>query len=140
VKRLALLAALTAHFCFGQESCPWLNAATASGVLKSAAAVIVRKDRCKFKARSGELEIEVRTMPDADRQFGALKKKCKSDAKPLNAIGNEAFLCARGDHELVIGRVRDQLFTITLVMKGLNTEALSGKGRLVAEQVSGELF
>lgn len=59
---------------------------------------------------------------------------------PLNAIGNEAVACATHGREQVVGRVRDQLFTIRLTMKGFNEEAISEKGRLVAEQVSGNLF
>jgi hypothetical protein len=68
----------------------------------------------------------------------------------LRAIGNEALSCAADDRkggigERVVGRVRDQVFTITIssTLKndpGLNRDVLRSKIYTAAEQVSGNLF
>lgn len=139
MKWFLALTAATACLGYGQQICPWLNDATASGILESAAAATQVKNACEFKAKTGELRIEVSAMPDAERRFVALKKKCKSN-RPLQAIGNEAFECSRGNAELVIGRVRNQVFTITLTMKGYKKEVLLEKVRLIAQEVSGAMF
>lgn len=135
-----LLGTLGAGLCCAEHTCTWLNEATASGVLESAARVASTKSNCEFSAKNGTLRIEVIATPDAAKRFTALKAKCQSRAMPLNAIGNEAVACATHGREQVVGRVRDQLFTIRLTMKGFNEEAISEKGRLVAEQVSDNLF
>jgi hypothetical protein len=68
----------------------------------------------------------------------------------LKAIGNEAMICAADDRkagigERVVGRVRDQVFTITIASTLKNDPALSRdvlKVRIssAAEQVAGNLF
>lgn len=142
MKWLALLGASAIHMCFGQSACPWLNAATASGVLEGAATVRAASDSCHFVAKTGQLQIQVKSTQDAEREIAALAKRCKRDAAPLKAIGNAAFACLHRDREVVVGRVRQQVFTITLVMKGADADkdALVEKARLVAEEVSGALF
>lgn len=140
MKWLIALAAASAGWCYGQQACPWLNDATASGVLESAAATTQAKSLCVFKAKTGELRIEVTVMPNAERRFTALKAKCKNNARALKAIGNETFACSRGNAELAIGRVRNEVFTIALTMKGYKKEAVLEKAQLVAQEVSGGLF
>ena len=66
----------------------------------------------------------------------------------LRATGNEAVMCAanqKGQAEQVFGRVRDNVFTISVRTSARNDlsmshEALVQKAGLVAEQVSGNLF
>jgi hypothetical protein len=108
-----------------QAKCPWLNAATAAGVLGgdvlmnvkiatdqvdgkgSGAAKYpdqVRADRfdasCTFthRADSGEstLRIIVKTMTDPATDFPLLLASCPGHAVPLKGIGNEAIYCAIG--------------------------------------------
>jgi hypothetical protein len=138
--RILLLAAAGACLCYAQQPCAWLNEATASGVLESAAHVTSAKSSCQFNAKTGTLRIEVSVTPDAAKRFAELKASCGGGATSLKAIGNEAVACPGTGSEQIAGRVRDQLFIITLTMKGFSQEAISGKGRLVAEQVSGNLF
>jgi hypothetical protein len=68
----------------------------------------------------------------------------------LKAIGNEALICAADDRkagmgERIVGRVRDQVFTITIASSVKNDPILTRdilKTRIytAAEQVSGNLF
>jgi hypothetical protein len=68
----------------------------------------------------------------------------------LQAIGNEASMClldnrTSGLVELVVGRVRDQLFTITMstTLKDdliLTKMSLKEKAYTASEQVAGNLF
>jgi hypothetical protein len=69
---------------------------------------------------------------------------------PLQSIGNEAVTCAADTKghtygEQVIGRVRDQIFTVTVTTSAkqdpsMSREALQEKSRNKAEQVAGALF
>jgi hypothetical protein len=79
-----------------------------------------------------------------------MAQSCGSDAAPLKAIGNSATVCSADERkgrlgERVVGRVRDQVFTITLqtTLKGDSTmtrDALRSNIFTAAEQVSGNLF
>ncbi len=135
-----LLLVCAAVLCGAQQACPWLNQATASGVLEGSATVTTTKSACAFSGKNGDLRIEVTVTPGAATRLESLKASCKVGAKPLKAIGNEAATCSTVGAEQVIGRVRDQLFVITLTMKGFPPEEIARKSRLVAEQVSGNLF
>jgi hypothetical protein len=96
------------------------------------------------------LRITVEVTPDAHMRVGAISQGCGADASPLKAIGNEAIACAADDRkgmmgERVVGRVRDQLFTITIgsSLKNdpvLTREALKSSIYTAAEQVAGNLF
>jgi hypothetical protein len=108
-----------------EVKCPWLNAATAAGVLggdvlmnvtksadqvegKGAGAASypdqVRSDRfdasCTFTHRDNSgvamLKIIVRTMADAAADYPLLLASCPGRAVPLAGIGNEAIYCAIG--------------------------------------------
>jgi hypothetical protein len=101
--------------------CPWLNAATAAGVLGGEVQMTVtapmehtpgqgtyqnqdqiRMDRfdvnCEFnrKADSGifTLKIIVETMKDPAKEFAGYLARCTGTPVPLRAIGNEAVFCA----------------------------------------------
>lgn len=133
----------------GDETCEWMNAASAAGYLKTAVrASAVKKGEggsCDFSGRRGtetlDLWIEV-TMLDA-----AKTPSCGPGAAPLRGIGNEASVCSYGGEsgkvsEQVVGRVRKQAFTVRLSSSG----AAAKRGELkevvcrAAEQVAGNLF
>jgi hypothetical protein len=98
--------------------------------------------------RTLRVTVEIATEPHV--RMGAVAQVCGSDASPIKAIGNEALVCAADDRkgglgERVVGRVRDQVFTITIAstLKTdpiLNREALKAKIYTAAEQVAGNLF
>ena len=99
---------------------------------------------------SRELRITMEQVQDPDQAMTAYKARCSGAASPLQAIGNEAVTCAaetkgQGDGEQVIGRVRDQVFTITITTSArndpsLSRDALREKTSSIAEQVAGALF
>lgn len=108
--------------CTAEARCPWLNAATAAGVLGGNVEMTVtepvdpgpvkgvgtamypdqmRMDRfdvsCEFsrKVDSGvySLRIQVKTMNDFSKEFPALVAQCTGTTIALKAIGNEAVQC-----------------------------------------------
>jgi len=142
------------------NNCPWINEATAGGLL-GGDAVGMKTDAtagqptvCTFTQQgtgvTRTLRITVEIAPEPHVRMGAVAQVCGSDASPIKAIGNEALVCTADDRkgglgERVVGRVRDQVFTITIAstLKGdpiLNREALKAKIYTAAEQVAGNLF
>jgi hypothetical protein len=146
--------------CRAQTQCPWLNAATAAGVLggevqANATPLTPQGDTtCDFKrtqqASVFELKIAVHTMALPSKDFAAYLAQCSGTPVPLKAIGNEAIQCVPSKSsdnggEQIIGRVRDRAFVIdikrgsakqsTSLQNGLSEEA-----RNIAEQVAGALF
>jgi hypothetical protein len=142
------------------NNCPWLNEATAGGILGGEAigaftqATTGQPAVCLFTSDAQgarrTLRITVEVAADAHMQVTTESQSCGPDAAPLKAIGNEALACAADDRkagpgERAVGRVRDQVFTITLAssQKGdpmLTRDALKAKIYTAAEQVSGNLF
>jgi hypothetical protein len=135
------------------ESCPWLNAATAGGVLGgSVTGVTVKRApagddaSCDFVRHAGslafELRIEVETMRSPARDFSSYLARCHSTAVPLKAIGNEALACSDEGAEQIVGRVRNRAFVIRLGTSERSTQpaALREKAHKIAEQVAGILF
>jgi hypothetical protein len=138
--------------------CPWLNSATAAGVLggevqADVTALTPQGDTtCDFKRteHSGvsSLTIAVHTMATPSKDFASYLAACAGTKVPLTAIGNEAVQCALNDGsggEQIIGRVRERAFVIDLKRgsTGHRTSAASGiseEARNVAEQVAGALF
>jgi hypothetical protein len=68
---------------------------------------------------------------------------------PLRGVGNEAILCAsdtdKSNGELVVGRVRDNIFTVAIYAGTANDpamtkDALADKAEEIAKQVAGILF
>jgi hypothetical protein len=160
--RLALgitLVCLAAR-CRAENKCPWLNEATASGLLGGdAVGAFVEASQgqpavCTF-TQTGDrftrtLRISVEVAPEPHARFTTVAQVCGADAVPLPAIGNEATICAADKSkgifgERVVGRVRDQIFTIlvTTTLRAdpvLTHETLPVKLSTAAEQVSGNLF
>ena len=157
---LFVLVAPRAALCQANTGCPWLNVATASGVLRTSEsetmATLFEGSRaaCSFvyhdATASRELRITMEQVQDPSQAMTACKARCSGEASPLQAIGNEAVTCAadtkgQADGEQVIGRVRDQIFTVTIMTSARNDpsmsrDALKEKTRNIAEQVAGALF
>jgi hypothetical protein len=93
-------------------SCPWLNQATAAGVLGGR----VTQMGCNFY---GKLELHIEMIEE-------FKPRCEA----LKGIGNEAYACP-GE---VAFRMRDKIFRVQI-----NTDDRD-KIRKVAEMVAGSMF
>ena len=145
--------------CGAQTQCPWLNAATAAGVLggevqASTTPLTPQGDTtCDFKRTQQSvafaLKIAVHTMALPLKDFAAYLAQCAGTQVPLKAIGNEAFQCVLSKNpdngEQIIGRVRDRAFVIDIrrgsTRPSTSTQnGLSDEARNVAEQVAGALF
>lgn len=155
---ILLVAVPLAALCGAEEICPWMNAATAGGVLGGTITRTATKKSkngddgtCEFLRQQGAvlytLRIEVATMASPRSEFAAFTAPCRSSGTPLKAIGNEAVVCsAEGKAgemaEQAVGRVRNQAFLIRIGSNdGSATRVtLSEKARKVAEQVAGNLF
>ncbi len=142
----------------GTQPCPWLNAATAAGVLEGPVTASVTyfdetnsDASCEFTHKDGHtirtLRIEVDTMRDLSHDFGRFLAKCGQDSKSLRAIGNEAIACnVAGKNnqvaEQVVSRVRDRAFIVDVLSNGSDwrRDAVGDKARKIAEQVAGFLF
>lgn len=155
---VAALAAAT--MCKAESSCPWINRATALGILGASDdshamdSVEVTPTSCTFlyPSQTGkrELRVMVEHLPTTRESFSVYRKRCGTGGIALQAIGNEAILCSREESPSshgseVIGRVRDNLFTIRLTtsVKGdslLTKDSLPEKAKRTAEQVAGNLF
>ena len=147
--------------CRAANNCPWINEATASGILGGDSVGALTEPGaaggqtiCEFTQQGDgfkrTLRITVELASNPHDRLVAVEQICGVDAAPLKAIGNEAQVCAAGDRksgmgQRVLGRVRDQVFTITIVttLKAdpiLTNEALKARIVTAAEQVSGNLF
>lgn len=153
-----MLAFLLPAMCAADETCPWLNAATADGVLGGSVTTSVTHPNktpedaiCEFVRRQGtllySLRIDVQTMSAPKSQFASFKAQCGTRVEALRAIGNEAVACSHEPDkertsEQVIGRVRDRAFLVRLSTtdSSLPRDAIREKARSVAEQVAGILF
>jgi hypothetical protein len=158
----ALGICLIAHPGAGRaaNNCTWINEATASGLLGGdakgdfAAAAGNTPAVCNFVEQGAghtrTLRIAVEIAADPHARLGEIAKACGTGAAPLKAIGNEALVCTADEGknrmgERAIGRVRDQVFTITIstTLKDdriLTRDALKTRIYTAAEQVSGNLF
>lgn len=143
-----------------KNNCPWINEATASGLLggdavgdftesaNSQPAVCTITQTGPNFTRTMRITVDV--VPDTHARWQSALQACGKTAAPLQAIGNEASMCAvdtrnAGLGELVVGRVRDQLFTITITttLKDdliLTRMSLKERAYTASEQVAGNLF
>jgi hypothetical protein len=144
--------------CRANETCPWLNEATAAGFLDGSLTGLVtypqqNKDdaNCVFIHRDGAvvatLQIEVKTMSAPSAQFPSHLAECGPNPKPVKAIGNEAVSCSLDRKngkfsESVVGRVRDRAFVVRINAKGDPSvrATMAVRVRKIAEQVAGILF
>lgn len=152
---------LLAINCNAQSPCPWLNAATASGVLGGSASTEVNNTGantgvCVFRFQDGTQTNTLRiSVIKADKPENAGKEmlpyesKCTTPGQPQKGVGNEAILCAsdtdKSIGELVVGRVRDNIFTVAIYAGAGNQpatakDALAENAGEIAKQVAGILF
>jgi hypothetical protein len=143
-----------------ENKCPWMNEATASGILGGEAMGMVTGSgaegatTCEFTQLAAgfrrTLSVTVEVTPDAHTRLQTVARNCGGDAAPLKAIGNEALFCPIIDHkngqgEFAVGRVRDQVFTIT-IKTTLKDDPILTRATLIvridtaAEQIAGNLF
>jgi hypothetical protein len=153
------LAILMAGVCHGQTKCPWINEATASAILDGPVKMTVKTNNpghgiCQFSRQQPgvlrQLRISVDMMSSVPKQFPTYLAQCRSKTTPLQAIGNEAVMCAierrKSEYtESVVGRVRDLAFTVGVSSSVENDPSMTAemrreKANLVAEQVAGMLF
>jgi hypothetical protein len=144
--------------CHAQSLCPWINAATAEGVLdvkvKASVQETPGKDtNCIFKSvdtnGTRSLVVEVHDIGDREKGYSEAESKCTSAPTPVRGLGNEAFECV-ADHSdshamMIIGRVREKLFVVSVIMtgridRGLTAASLEDKVTIAAGQVVGNLF
>ena len=141
-----------------EERCPWLNIATAGGMLgghvtgvrvtrpltgDDATCSFVRSDR----AQVAELRIEVETLVSPASAFASYLARCHSAGVPLKGIGNQAVACTDDGRagqlvEQVIGRVRSgrSWSGSSTNDRAARPDALRDTVRKTAEQVAGILF
>jgi hypothetical protein len=130
---------LIAAACHAEQPCPFLNNATAEGVLGAATIATAAGHVCMFTRGSSQLRIEVETVSLP------YKSHCEPNPTPLKAIGNEAVACSveSGNgyiSELINGRVRGRAFFIRLTSNNIARSVLREKACSVAEQVAGILY
>jgi hypothetical protein len=156
---LLALAMLAPTLCHGQTKCPWINEATARGILGGPVTLTAKvRDQgdgvCEYSRQQGDvvhkLRISVDIMTDIHKQFPTYLAQCPPKSTPLRAIGNEAVMCSiqgKGDEyaEKVVGRVRDEAFVVSVSSSvqddpTMTREMRREKTNVMAEQVAGILF
>jgi len=139
--------------------CPWLNEATARGILGGPVTLTVTVNdqgagACDYSRQQAaavrHLRISVDNMTDVPKQFPAYLAQCPPKSPPLRAIGNEAVFCtiqANPDKyaEKVVSRVRAQAFVVSVSSSisddpSMTQEMRRDKANQIAEQVAGILF
>ncbi len=153
------LALLAPAVCHAQSKCPWINEATARGILGGGVTVTANVNNqgagvCNFSRQQGgvthELRISVDLMTDIPKVFSVYLAQCPPKSASLRAIGNEAVICdiqgkEHGYAEKVVGRVRNQAFVVTVCSSAqddpsMTPEMRRDKAILIAEMVAGILF
>ncbi len=156
---LLAMAMLVPAACHAQAKCPWINEATASGILGGPVSLTAKLNGhgagvCEFSQLQGavvhQLRVSVDIMTDIPKQFPAYLAQCPPKSAPLRAIGNEAVMCTiqgKGEpsSEKVVGRVRDRAFVVSVSSNVQDDPSMTQgtrreKANLVAEQVAGILF
>jgi len=147
-------------YCRAQTNCPWMNAATAAGILGGPVQERVTHAgknsddaTCNFASHqpgaNSTLHIAVITMSNPARDFAAFKQQCGPTPTTLQAIGNEAIECSLdlcGGHSArVVGRVRNRVFVVDLHISSRNGTGSAHHEQLeiarhAAEQVSETLY
>lgn len=148
--RLFLLVFVALTLGRAEQVCPWLNSATAAGVLGGTVTSTVAQSRiCEF-IRKGPvtytLRIEVVTMAHLPSDFTSWLAQCGPKFTPVRGIGNQAVACdIAEDPEVsaqILSRVRERAFLVRVSAKKASTQlqTLCEQARSVADQVSGNLF
>ena len=154
---IVALSELSPSACRADARCPWLNAATAEGLLggkvqTNMTPLTAQGDTtCEFSSQQDStasiLRIEVHRMEAPSKEFASYLSKCGGITLPLKAIGNEAVPCAlKGSstpgEEQIIGRVRDRVFLLSIRrnVPPPPKDGLREDTRNIAEQIAGSLF
>ncbi len=131
--------------------CPWLNTATASGLLGGAAvlhydgASDAESGVCDFMREAGktvvaDLRIEINAGHASHASLVADPRLRDARKKELRGMGNEAWsVPASGGGEWVIGRVRGTAFAIR-ARTGTDEKAAEAAALKAGELVVGNLF
>lgn len=141
--------------------CPWMNEATASGLLGGNAAGAYSSSTanqpsvCTFTQTNADVT-RVLTITidlakdDPHAQLMKSETACGPNPVRLKAIGNEAVTCGADESTAgrgmrAVGRVRDQVFEILITTTRKDDPILTGAALRIrintaAEQVSGNLF
>jgi hypothetical protein len=153
----ALCLLLLPAACHAQQTCAWLNAATAGGFLEGDVTSTVTPTSktnddmtCEFVRQDAasitKLRIEVDTVEKPQDMFASYVAKCK-DPAPIHAVGNEAMICSRKEkhHETtehLVGRVRDRIFLLDITSNAPHPDEamLREKAERISQQVAGILF
>ena len=144
---------------YGQAKCPWMNEATARGILGGEVTMTVSVTGhgdgvCQVSRQQGsilrQLRISVSVMSDISKDFPAYLAQCPPTSAHLAAVGNEAVTCSDNSKaelysEQVVGRVRDHAFVVSVSASVWNDTSMTqemrrAKANLAAEQVAGILF
>jgi hypothetical protein len=153
------LAVLLPTVCHAQTKCPWMNEATARGILGGPVALTVDVNDhgdgvCDFSRQHGaairHLHISVFSMTEISKEFPSYLAQCPPKSSALRAIGNEAVFCttqgsAVPHAEKVVGRVRMQAFVVDVSSTVQDDPSMPqgmrrDKANLAAELVAGILF
>ena len=144
--------------CQAEQTCAWLNAATAGGFLEGNVTSTVTPTSktnddmtCEFVRQDAEsitkLRIEVDTVEKPQDVFASYVAKCGNDPATIQAVGNEAMICSRKEkhHETtehLVGRVRDRIFLIDITSNSPHPDEamLREKAQKISQQVAGILF
>ena len=154
---IAALSAVCPALCRAEAKCPWLNAATAEGLLGGKVQMNITPPTaqgdttCEFSSQQDAtvsiLRIEVHTMEVPSKEFASYLSQCSGTTLPLKAIGNEAVQCvlkggSTPGEEQIIGRVRDRVFLLSTRRNApwFSKGGLREDTRNIAEQISGSLF
>lgn len=155
--RVALLLAVgfgLAISALAAGSCPFLNSATAGGILGRKLNLEVthsgpkpENTTCDFNGQdtnATSLRITVRRMTNMPLEYVTWLQQCAEKTTPLKGIGNEAVECDANNGSQsgteVLSRVRDQAFSVRVLARDVPLTESRRQARRIAELVSGNLF
>ena len=155
---VCLLPAVFPNMSNAAALCPFMNEATATGILGGPVEVqvtVTEKDKgdatCEFRRKTDDsslsLNIQVKTMHDWRVEFPPFVAQCGHRSEPIRGIGNEAVACTgdADDHkryDQILSRVRERSLSVrvTTLSSQLNAGTLRQKAFQSADLVSGNLF
>ncbi len=144
--RLFVLAFAALTVARAEQICPWLNSATAGGVLGGpVTTTVAQPSTCEF-IRKGPVTYTLRIEVTNTSDFKSWLVQCGPKAAPVRGIGNQAVACDLvKDSQVsaqILSRVRDRAFLVRVTANNTSAplQRLRDQARSVADQVSGNLF
>lgn len=129
-----------------EQICPWLNSATASGVLGgSVTTTVTQSTTCEF-VRKGAVTYTLRIEVTNTADFKSWLTQCGPKATAVRGIGKQAVACdLTNDSQVsaqILSRVRDRAFLVRVTANKPSAplQPLRDQAHSVADQVSGNLF